>query len=215
MLLLHAFPKPKKAFKELTVNTNKTGTYEGLFRLVSSELFNPANFQGYFDGRSRTLCDIVWNRIFESLTGEALTDCVSMYVIPDEFYVQAMNGVFGGSFEKEVGCKPEQSQGVNIEGFLIFYRNKPNLAMLTDVFHEVGHRVYPIIKKDKTASELGANYFMFLCLEKLNTELERNGVSIPQPDFSKIAIVDVYKKTLERAQELVRTKEHYIHGVTQ
>ncbi len=218
MQLLHLFPKPRKAFKELTVNERKSEECEGLLRIMSSELFDPANFKGYSDQRSAYLCDAVWRRIFQSLTGESLTDCVDLFIYHEELYVQAMKDLFGGSssFEKEVGIKINQSQGVNVEGHLIFYRNKPDLSMLAEVFHEIGHRVYPAEKQDRYTSELGANYFMVLCLEKLKTELEPRDITFPPLDFTKAAsCADFYKKSLERAQDLIRKKESYNHWVTQ
>jgi len=77
------------------------------------------------------------------------------------------------------------------------------MAMLHDMFHEIGHRVYPL-RGRRYQKELGANYFMLLALKKVQLELEPIGFKLPDVDYGE-QITKEHGESLKKAQELVST----------
>ena len=207
--------RPPKAFVDLEVNPNRAWYYEGLFDKPFIEsirlFFDPS--KGYFGHGNKIVYDTIWQKIFQSLTGESLPDCVTQTLLSDENYIPYIEKTLGSvdRYIEAIGHHPMDVHGVNLDGTWIISRDKKNLALLVDEFHEIGHRVYPN-SADRYNHELGANYFMILALQKTNTELNLYGASIPEVDFGE-QITGDHSKSLQEAKRLLTSKTKYVHKV--
>ncbi len=180
--------------------------------IIDSFAFFDAS-KGYFNSTNQRVYDALWEGVFESLTRERLPDCVNIWLLQEDQYLPKVREVFGSDegFYEFTGYNPMGVQGVNVDGTWIVYRGKNNLAMLADVYHEIGHRVF-LKSADRFHHEIGANYFMFLALKKANIELKEHGLSIPYIDFGE-QITGDHDKSLKEARRLVDTDTRYVHKV--
>lgn len=207
--------RPSRAFAELNIDQAKVRAYEKLFDKyfigAIKLFFDPSN--GYHIGGNKVIYDSLWGKIFQSLTGDTLEQCLTLSILSDKDYLQKVIGIFGSEerFRQFVGHYPMEVQGVNLDGTWVIQRDKKNLALLADTYHEIGHRVYPK-SADRYNHELGANYFMFLALKKTNTELYPHGLPLPLSavDFGKQLTVE-HERALEKARQLVDTDTRYVH----
>lgn len=207
--------RPSKAFEKLEVNLDRAWEYEDIFDIFFvksiSAFFNPLN--GYYDHGNKIIYDTIWQKVFQSLTGESFLDCFTQTILRDEDYLGFIEETFGSIAEyiKNIGYHPLEVHGINIDGTWSISRDKKNIALLADEFHEIGHRVYAK-SANEYHRELGANYFMLLALQKTNTELQPYGVSIPKIDFGK-QITENHGNSLNEAMRLINTKTPYVHKI--
>lgn len=206
--------RPDKAFQHLNVDIQAASSQEGILDDIVNNFASFNSSKGYFDANNKKIYDTLWSRVFTSLTGERLSDCVNIWLYPEDQYQLKIREVFGSneSFHDFTGYQPMDVQGINIDGTWIIYREKKNLAILADIYHEIGHRVYPK-SADRFHHELGANYFMFLALKKADTEMAKFGLSLPHIDFGEQITTD-HATSLKEARMLVDTNMNYVHRVT-
>lgn len=199
--------RPPKAFEHLDIDLSKASIREGILDDVSFDTFDAS--KGYWNPSNQKVYDALLRRVFHSLTGEQLQDCVNIWLLPEDQYVSRIHEVFGDDqgFYDFVKHKPMEVQGVNLDGTWIIYREKNNLAMLAEMYHEIGHRVFPDVA-DTYDRELGANYFMFLALKKAETELNGTGLSIPCIDFGQ-PLTEDHGRALTEARRLVNSNKKY------
>ena len=206
--------RPVKAKDCLEVLVQKSDQYEGLFEDIAWSIKNISSSEG-FSNENIFVYNQIWSRIFKSFTGEKLSDCVNLWLLSERTYSDDINGIFGSfdRFKEFTGFYPDEVVGINVEGSWILYKEKKDLTVIPDVFHEIGHRVYSI-NSNRYISELGANYFMFLCIKKLRKEFEGIGTDVLLFDYSKVNLTEDHVKSIRRAEELVKNNEKYIHGET-
>jgi len=109
---------PKKPIKhdlELKVDLSRVSEYEGLFDdsrfTISLANYNALN--GYHDGNwNEYVYDNLWGKVFTSLTGEKLEECVNIWLLPEDVYEPIIIETFGSRdvFKEFTGFYPEEIQ---------------------------------------------------------------------------------------------------------
>lgn len=216
-ITINGLSKPIKPSGQLEIDLDRAYKAEGLFNdsnpllpfIEKCKLVNPS--EGYHYTPNKFFYDTIWEKVFNSLTGEHLRECVNQTIVKNEKYLDFIEKTFGsiGKYIEVVSYHPQEVHGVNLGDGIIISKDKKNLALLVDEFHEIGHRVFPK-SADTYHHELGANYFMCLAFQKTNLELELIGVSIPEPDYG-IQVSEDHAKSLKKAMNLVKAKIPYIH----
>ena len=212
-LRVPGFEHPPKADISLCVDATKAETYEKVFANEPflkrfSEIDRQA---GFVHPSNRAVYDCILRGVFQSLTGERLTDCVSIRVSPRGQYIEEILRIFGSeeTFKEMIGNNPSHLQGVNLDGRLIISEDTGTPFVVPHLLHEIGHRVYYPSATHYDA-ELGANYFMFLGMKKLETELRPHGLSFPDVSY-RDELDDDHRWALRDAQIIMGASMSYAH----
>ncbi len=205
--------KPCKAGR-IAVNPQKASEYEGCLEGILDKLYSFDQSRGIADPVVKVVYQTFLGTVFRALTGERLPDYLNIWLLPKEEYMQKIIEMFGSeeAFRQHSGRDPMGIQAVNIGGAMIFMREEKNMGIVPVLFHEIGHRIYPD-SDGEYERELSANYFMFLAMKKISTELSPHGFIISMDGFSADFHNEERRRAYDDAKRLVETGTPYVPKV--
>ncbi len=199
-----------KRFVQLQVNPEKAYVREGILDDIVDKIPKFNSICGYEDPVNKSVYDALWGRVFRALTGERVTDCMEIWLVPEDKFEHAVLRHFK-YYEKNFPAllkAVKVAAAINIENRLAICKDYRTSSVLGHVFHEMGHRVFQN-SSDDYKDEVSAYYFMCLALKKIETELAPHGLSERFCGFRRPRD-DFYFMAFQEARRLVDMRTPYV-----